>query len=297
MKKIIILLILIVLSLSIYSSVTGVLSFNNWTGSCKDQEYFIYETVRGDIVEYAQDGIYAFNPKAMVAEGVAWDAVRLFILIPFLILSFVYFLKGSLRATILLIGILANFFYQYLLWVIGWAYNPHFLIYVINYSFSMISLIMIVQSIELNKINEHFTQTFPVKSLSVFLLATGILVCLLWLKEILPSLSSNTLPDQFKGVNTLFVQAIDLGIAVPFSIFVAILLLKRNIYGYLFSSVGIILLISMSLSIITGVILSGILTGKYDLVGLFLFCLLTIIGFFMFFIVFRNIKSCKFVFK
>ena len=67
----------------------------------------------------------------MVGEGIAWDAVRVFFAVPLFIITFVFYLRGSLRGTLLFIGMVANFFYQYLLWAIGWAFNPHFLIYII----------------------------------------------------------------------------------------------------------------------------------------------------------------------
>ena len=95
----------------------------------------------------------------------------------------------------------------------------------------MLSLILILRSVDLKILKESFSREFPVKSLSVFLFTTGILVTLLWLKEILPSIQSNSMPDQFKGVNTLFAQAIDLGINVPAMIFFGIMLIRRNIYG------------------------------------------------------------------
>ena len=62
--------------------------------------------------------------------GTPWDFVRLFVGIPVLVASLVIYLRGSLRGTVVFIGSLASFLYQYLLWTFDWAYNAYFLGYV-----------------------------------------------------------------------------------------------------------------------------------------------------------------------
>ena len=47
--------------------------------------------------------------------------------IPVLLVSFIFHLRRSLRGTVLFVGSLANFLYQYLLWTFDWAFNSLFL--------------------------------------------------------------------------------------------------------------------------------------------------------------------------
>ena len=264
----------------------GMLSFS-------EDEYAVHVTVRGESVEILQEGLYKYNFKAMVGEGIAWDAVRVFFAVPLLIITFVFHLRGSLRGTLLFIGMLANFFYQYLLWAIGWAFNPHFLIYIVCYSFSMVTIVLLFTSMDKKQIRESISEKFPVRTISIFVLLIGLILVVMWLKEIIPATRTNTIPLAFQGANTLFVQATDLGVIVPLVVLTGILLLKRNIYGYLLSSMAMLFFIAMALSICSGVVLAGLRTGKMDAVGLIIFTLLGLMGVVFLYLVMKNIKPTK----
>jgi hypothetical protein len=82
------------------------------------------------------------------------------------------------------------------------------------------------------------------------------------LGEIAPTIPTGKLPEATQGYFNLFDQALDLGILVPFSIIVGILLLKRNIYGYLLSTASLILFINLGLSVTLGQIVLGITSGN-----------------------------------
>lgn len=271
MKKSIIICILIIIILTLITSLLGTLTYS-------DNNYIPRETLRHQNVEIQMDGLYKFNIKSLIAEGIAWDFVRLIIAVPALIIGFILFLKESLRGTLFLIGVLAAIFYQYFLWAFGWAYNPLFLCYVIIYSLSLCTIILILASLKKERLKTAFSDSFPVKYIGIFNISVAGILMLMWLKEILPTLYPNTIPEQFAGVHTLFVQAADLGIVIPFAIFSGILLLKRNLYGYLLASVAIIFMIFMGLAIIAGVILNALKTGYFDPAGLIIFTVVTVIA-------------------
>jgi len=65
-------------------------------------------------------------------------------------------------------------------------------------------------------------------------------------------LSTGVLKEPFLGYYNLFDQFIDIGIIVPIAIFVGVLLLKRNAYGFLFSTVPLILVLNIGLSVVKG---------------------------------------------
>jgi len=65
-------------------------------------------------------------------------------------------------------------------------------------------------------------------------------------------LSTGVLKKQFSGYFNLFDQFMDIGIIIPFVIFVGVFLLKRNVYGFPFSSVGLILFLNIGLSVVAG---------------------------------------------
>ena len=83
-------------------------------------------TVRGDLVDVLAGGVYRFNGKSIAAEGIGWDAVTLFLVVPALLLTLPYLRRGSLRARLFATGILAYFVYQYFEYAMALAYGPLF---------------------------------------------------------------------------------------------------------------------------------------------------------------------------
>jgi len=93
MKKLILIFTILIIALSMISSFVGVLNYMTL-----NFESFI--TAGGEKVEILTEGIYRYNVKSWVLSGMPWDIVRLVLGIPLLILSFIFYLKGSLKATI-----------------------------------------------------------------------------------------------------------------------------------------------------------------------------------------------------
>jgi hypothetical protein len=95
----------------------------NLAGALSDghDRYRTITTPRGEVVDVADAGIYRFSLRTLVTSGIPWDIVRLLVGIPVLLVSFVLYLRGSLRGTMVFIGSLASFLYQYLLWTFDWG--------------------------------------------------------------------------------------------------------------------------------------------------------------------------------
>jgi hypothetical protein len=78
-----------------------------------DLETVAFTTVRGDPVDVLTAGAYRFNGVAIAAEGVGWDLVTLLAALPVLAVVLPAFARGSLRATLVVVGLLAYLLYQY----------------------------------------------------------------------------------------------------------------------------------------------------------------------------------------
>src|SRR5690349_9914930 len=72
-----------------------------------------FTTVRGDAVDILTGGIYRFNGEAIAAEGIGWDVVTLLAVVPTLLLVLPSLAAGSLRGTLITVGLLAYTLYQY----------------------------------------------------------------------------------------------------------------------------------------------------------------------------------------
>jgi hypothetical protein len=254
MRKLIIIFTILIITLTIFSSVVGVSNYRSL-----NFEGFVTES--GEQVEILSEGIYKYNVKSWVLSGMPWDIVRLVFGIPLLIMTFIFYLKGSLKATMLFIGILFSFVYQSLLWAIGWHFNALFLVYTLTFTLCLVTLLLVVFSFEKSKIESAINKNFPVRTVVIFLFIIAGMLLLKCLGEIMPMQSGGELKESFSGYYNLFDQFIDLGIIVPFVLINGILLLKRNVYGFLFSTTGLILLLNIGLSVVSGQAILGVMTS------------------------------------
>lgn len=286
MKKPIIIFTLLIISLSILSGIVGVLNY-------RTLNFESFVTASGEQIEILSEGIYKYNVKTWVLSGMPWDIVRLVLGIPLLILSFVFYLKGSLKAAMIYIGILFSFFYQSLLWAIGWHFNALFLVYTFTFAFSLVTLFLVVFSLDKDRIEHAVNTKFPVRLVAVFLFFIAGMLFFKCMGEILPMLSTGVLTEPFIGYYNLFDQFMDIGIIVPFSVFIGVLLLKRNAYGFLFSTVGLILFLNIGLSVVTGQAILGVMTNTFSdqIPGIAIFSVFMLIDTFILVKIFRNITD------
>ena len=243
-----------------------------------DSRTFAFVTPRGETLKLQSEGIYRYNPRWFVAEGIGWDIATLVVGIPVLLVSLVVFIRGSLRGGVVLGGMLAYFAYQYLMYVTGWTYNNFFLLYVALYSLPIVALILVVQEIGVDTLARRVSEKSPRKGLAGFMFFSAGLLLLMWLGKIVPALMRGEAPEMLRGVNTLIAQALDLGIIVPFTLAAGILLLRRNAWGYLLASVGIVKLVMMALAIIAMVVVRSIAQGAMSWPEIIIFAALALVG-------------------
>ena len=286
MRKLILIFTLLIVALSTISCVVGVMNYRTL-----NFESFVTES--GEQVEILTEGIYKYNVKQWVLSGMPWDIVRLVLGIPLLILSFIFYLKGSLKGTMIFIGILFSFFYQSLLWAIGWHFNSLFLVYTFTFAFSWVTLSLVVFSFDINRIERAINKTFPVREVAIFLFFIAGVLFFKCMGEIMPMLSTGVLKEPFLGYYNLFDQFIDIGIIVPFVIFVGVLLLKRNTYGFLFSTVALILVLNIGLSVVTGQSILGVMTNIFydQSPGIAIFSVFMLFDTFILVKIFNNINE------
>jgi hypothetical protein len=283
-KKAINILVFILGILVIIISLVGILS-NSGNG----EEKFI--SVFGETITLYGKGIYHNDSIAVVSQGIAQDYVSLILGIPLLFYSLWVFNKESLKGKLLLTGTLGFFLYTYMSYSFLWTYNYLFLAYVAAMSCSLFSLMLTIMTIDINNIKDSFNEKLPVKLLGRFEVFLGFAVFMLWMGKIIPSLINGTAPVGLEHYTTLVIQAMDLGIVVPLSIMSGILLMKKNNYGYLLSSVviikGVSLLTSLSFMIIS-LLLSGV---SVNIIEIVLFGSLNIFTIICFLILLKNMKK------
>jgi hypothetical protein len=229
------------------------------------------QSVRGETYRMITNGIYRFNSERMVAEGVGWDIFTLFIACPVMLILVPFIFKGSNRVKILSIGILAYFFYQYLMYSVGWAFGPLLLPFIVIYSLSLFVALWILSTLDTGSIEEQIKTSFPRAGIITLCLVMAAMLILMWTRRIIAGLTGDLENAMLSGQTTLTVQALDLGLIVPFALITAILVWKRKALGYLLSVVLVVKGFAMAGAILSMVISAWIVEGKPEIVFLLVF--------------------------
>lgn len=271
MRRLVIVFTALIIVLSLAASIAGALSY--WHDG-----YRTVTTVRGKTAKIQNAGVYRYSPRAFVTAGIPWDFTRLLVGIPVLLASFVLYLRRSLRGTVVFIGSLASFLYQYLLWTFGWAFNGFFLVYVAVFSLSLCTLALVLAGVDLAQVRASISDRFPVVTAASFSFAMGAGLLLKCLGEIVPTIGSGAMPAVGTGFYTMVDQGLDLGLLVPLSFTGAVLLLKGETLGYLLSASTLVLGMTVGLSVVAGELMLGLSGGRMNVGGIAVFALLLIAG-------------------
>lgn len=193
-----------------------------------DGQFEMVINERGVPYQMATTGVYAYNAQRVVAEGIGWDIFTLVIAVPGLVAAGVLVGRGSFRGRLFAAGLLSYFFYQYLEYAVTWAFGPLFLLFVVIYAASLAGLIWIGVSIARDGVAGRFSDRFPRRSWAVLNVAMAAMLTLLWVQRVATALGGDLLAGGLTSETTLTVQALDLGLVVPTSVFIAVMAWRRS---------------------------------------------------------------------
>lgn len=229
-----------------------------------------YVTPRGETIDVATTGVYVHNAERVVAEGVGWDAITLLVVVPALALAARGVSRGSLRARLMAIGLLAYLFYQYLMYAMTWAVGPLLLPFVALYASSLIGIAWFVANTPPRELERHVTERFPRRSMAVFSVTMALILLGMWLPMI-ATVIGGELDGVLQGQTTLVVQALDLGLVVPVAIATAVLVWRHRPWGTLLAVTLVVKGLAMSTAITAMVLSAWYVEGELDTAGLVIF--------------------------
>ena len=194
---------------------------------------YLFTSLRGEQVEiYGGQGIYQYDSltKAVLFRGYDW--ANLFVALPLLILAIVLYRRRGLRGKLLLASIFAYFSYNYLIGVMGNAFNSLFLVWSALFSTGLFGLALILADIDIPSLPEKLASGFPRKSLAVYAVILGLLLTVLYLVEIFSAYASGQPPVSLDIYTTLELAALELALMIPLHFAGAWLLWHRYAVGY-----------------------------------------------------------------
>lgn len=232
-----------------------------------------FTTIRMELVDMVSTGLYRFNGLTVASEGVGWDAVTLFLVVPALLLAVPGVWRGGLRSRLLAAGLLVYFLYQGLEYGMFLAFGPLFPVYVATFAVAGSALAVLTSTIDLGALAAAVdTARFPRRAVTGLGIFMALLLAAMWLPMVLMNLTATTV-EPLDGATTLVVQALDLGFLVPLGLFTAVLVWRRAPVGYLLASVVVVKAVAMALAIVSMLVVEAMETGELAAPPIIIFAL------------------------
>jgi hypothetical protein len=227
---------------------------------------------------YAQDAEY------FATQGIAQDFVSLFITLPVLVISFIFALRGSLRARMIWLGMVGYTLYSYILYAFFVSFNSLFLVYSGTLALSIYALIGTISTTDCQAamqavlVNRQDPARFKRRTAITLFVVAG-LFYFLWLSEIIPALLSGITPQSIidNGLPTNPVHVLDLSFLLPGLIITGILVLKDNPLGYVITPIFYSYAAMLGLAIIAMVILMAQQGFELVIPQVVIFSLMTVV--------------------
>jgi hypothetical protein len=210
------------------------------------------------------DDLYQGN--ALVTAG--WygnDLVTLLVAIPTLAVSLVLSVRGSRRAQLVWLGMLAYMLYNFAYYLFGAAFNSFFLLYIALFDLSMFALIFALARMDVGDIGRRFRSGTPVRWLAGYMVFVALGLTVVYGAQSLSFVVAGHVPEivTLTGHVTNVVFALDLSLVVPWFVLGAIWLWQRRPWGYVLASVvnvkGAVYMLALS-----AVTVSAVRAGESD---------------------------------
>jgi hypothetical protein len=181
----------------------------------------------------ARPEVYVRETAWVIPQNRGQDLVTL-VALASLVLALIQARRGSPRATLVWLGLLGYVAYTYTGAAFAYAFNALFLVYVALFGLSGAALIAGLAGIDVVALRSAFDARVPRRGVIAFLVVMALVLCLLWLAQIIPFFVSGALPPMIERANTptVFVFVLDLGVVVPLALLSAWWLARDAPWGY-----------------------------------------------------------------
>jgi hypothetical protein len=180
--------------------------------------------------------VYVHETASWAAQGTGQDIVNLTAVLPAMLIGLHAASNGSLRAVLVVLGLLIYVVYSYVLYAFFVHFNLLFPIYIATLGTSFWALVGIVLDVRNDQIRELFEGKTG-RAQSGYLMVSGLLFGVLWMSSIASSIVSGDAPRDLTevGLTVNPVHVLDLAFVLPAMIVTSILLCKRHPLGWLWA--------------------------------------------------------------
>lgn len=188
------------------------------------------------------------------------DLITLILAVPLLIAAMAYAIKGSLKAQLVWIGSLWYLLYNYVFYLYGAQFNNFFLLYALLFSLSVYALAITMSNLDMDLIKKSIKEQAPLRAISGFLFFFAFALGMPWIAMTLGFKLSGQIPP----FEMTIVFATDLSFLVSVLVFSAMLLWKKNTWGFVLAAMIMLKGLLYPLVLIIGGTLAYFRTGTWD---------------------------------
>jgi hypothetical protein len=219
-------------------------------------------SVRGETVRIFGRGIYRHMSEDVAPQGIAQDAVTLFLAVPMLLWGFKKAGSGLVRWKLFLAGTLMYFLVTYTFYLAMGAYNALFPVYVLLAGAGSFAFGLSLSALSFEEVRGGYSGERIHKGAGGFLIFSSCSVIALWLGVIVPPLlDGSVIPESVEHYTTLIVQGFDLAFLLPLSLVAAVQLFRRTPFGLLLGTVYLVFL-SFMMTALTAKVLAMAFLGQ-----------------------------------
>ncbi|MBN2214331.1 MAG: hypothetical protein JW723_08805 [Bacteroidales bacterium] len=203
---------------------------------------------------------YERETASMAAQGIGQDIVNLFLVVPLLVVSLLLLRKNNIIAFYVFGGTVFYILYSFIIYCFGVHFNMMFLVYCATLGLSVfIFIILLIEAGKLD-VQNWFHDNLPVKAVGIFLLFISLMFYILWLKDVVPAIISNTVPASVSDYNLLVnpVHVIDISFALPGLIVTAALFMNKKNLGYILAPISLVFIFILAIALAIMVVMMKI---------------------------------------
>ena len=193
-----------------------------------------------------------------------------------IILIVLYIKRKNIRTLISIIGLLSFHFYGYGTYVISALYTSTYLIYMLIFTLSLLSLILGLSGFTSDCIkNLYLPKWFRVCNI-VFLSVIVFIFMSKWIADIIPYTQNHTVPDFYA------ILILDLCIVLPLFIVIVYMLVKDMKFAYILLGIALLKTATLILSVAIGSFIAPKYGTQDEASMVFIYCLVAMISLVLF---------------
>ncbi|MCF8334956.1 MAG: hypothetical protein K9H65_00005 [Bacteroidales bacterium] len=239
------------------------------------------------------EGTYARDSESMGAQGMGQDMVNLFVAVPLIIVSLILIYRNIKAGWFLLTGSVFYVLYSFFIYAFGVYFNQLFLLYCLILGLSLYTFIYMLYEMNGMDIHGWFAEKVPVRLTGYYFILIAILFYGLWLKDVIPAIVNDTVPESVSKYNLLVnpVHVLDIGIVLPGLIIAAFLLMKNYRLGLILAPTLLVFIILLAIALIGMTLMLQVkgISDDTSVAGIFSFMAIISIGFLLMFL--RKLKG------